>query len=139
MYYLDASCCVATVTPESGTARASLWLDAHREEPLAISLWVHVEVASALSMKVRIGSLNEEERAAALTGWLSLRQSFRILGIPAGNFAAAAQMVERSELGLRAGDALHLAVAAAHGCTLVTLDERMAKAAPELGVPVAAI
>ena len=59
MHYLDASCCVATLTPESGTARASLWLDAHRAEPLAISLWVHVEVASALAMKVRIGSLNE--------------------------------------------------------------------------------
>lgn len=139
MYYLDASCCVALLTRESGTARAAAWLDAHREEPLAISLWVHVEVASALAMKVRIGELNEKERAAALTGWLSMRESLRILDIPRGNFASAAEMVERFELGLRAGDALHLAIAAAHSCTLVTLDERMAKAAPELGVPVAAI
>jgi predicted nucleic acid-binding protein len=139
MHYLDASCCVAILTPESGTGRASAWLAAHRDEPFSVSLWVHVEVASALAMKVRTGSLNEEQRAAALAGWLSMRRSCRILGIPAGHFAAAAQMVERSELGLRAGDALHLAVAAAHGCTLVTLDDRMAKAAPKVGVPVAAI
>ncbi len=138
-HYLDASFCVALLTPEGGTARVSSWLEAHRDEPLAISLWVHVEVASAFSMKMRIGSLNEEERAAALTGWMSMRQACRTFGIPAGNFTAAAQMVERAHLNLRAGDALHLAIAVAHGCTLVTLDERMAKAAPELGVPVAAI
>jgi len=139
MHYLDASCCVATLTPESGTTRASSWLEAHREESLAISLWVHVEVASALSMKVRTGSLNQEDRAAAMLGWLSMRQSLRMLGVPAGHFAAAARMVERDELNLRAGDALHLAVAAAHGCTLVTLDARMAKAANGFGLPVAAI
>ncbi len=97
-HYLDASFCVALLTPEGGTARVSSWLEAHRDEPLAISLWVHVQVASAFSMKMRIGSLNEEERAAALTGWMSMRQACRTFGIPAGNFTAAAQMVERAHL-----------------------------------------
>ena len=54
-------------------------------------------------------------------------------------FDLAASYAARHDLALRAGDALHLAVASAHGLTLVTLDERMAKAAPELGVPVAEI
>jgi predicted nucleic acid-binding protein len=37
-------------------------------------------------------------------------------------------------LGLRAGDALHLAVCAEHGATLCTLDQRLAEAAPSVGV-----
>jgi hypothetical protein len=42
--------------------------------------------------------------------------------------------VDQQGLGLRAGDALHLAVAAEHGATLWTLDVRLAEAGPVLGV-----
>ncbi len=42
--------------------------------------------------------------------------------------------MDQQGLGLRAGDALHLAVAAEHGATLWTLDVRMAEAGPVLGV-----
>ncbi|HWX27774.1 MAG TPA: hypothetical protein VNZ53_10105 [Steroidobacteraceae bacterium] len=37
-------------------------------------------------------------------------------------------------LGLRAGDALHLAVCADHGATLCTLDHRLSDAGSALGV-----
>jgi predicted nucleic acid-binding protein len=37
-------------------------------------------------------------------------------------------------LGLRAGDALHLAIASQHGATVYTLDQRIAEAGPALGV-----
>ena len=43
--------------------------------------------------------------------------------------------VDQHALGLRAGDALHLAVASVKGETLHTLDERLAEAGPVLGVP----
>ena len=46
----------------------------------------------------------------------------------------AARFADRHELGLRVGDALHLAVCADHGATLCTLDRRLAEAAPALGV-----
>ena len=36
--------------------------------------------------------------------------------------------------GLRAGDALHLAICADHGATLCTLDRRLSEAGPALGV-----
>jgi hypothetical protein len=42
----------------------------------------------------------------------------------------------RFDLGLRAPDALHLAIARRLDATLVTLDRRLATAARELGVPV---
>ncbi len=139
MHYLDTSACVALLTPESGTAGMEAWLDAHRDGALAISPWVHTEVASALSIKVRMTSLTIDERAAVTVAWLSFRQGLHRLPIADETFTVAAEMAGRHDLALRAGDALHLAVAAAHGCTLVTLDERMARAAPELGVPVAAL
>lgn len=48
---------------------------------------------------------------------------------------ATAAFVDRADLGLRAGDALHLAVAAAHGCIIATLDIAQASAAPACNVP----
>jgi predicted nucleic acid-binding protein len=139
IFYLDASVCVSLLTRESGTDRTVRWRESHSSEPLAASLWVHAEVASALSTKVRMGSLSVAERSDALTAWAMLRAGMHNIEIDADAFTAAADMLARHELGLRAGDALHLAIAAAHGCTLVTLDERMAKAAPEVGVPVAEV
>jgi hypothetical protein len=50
-------------------------------------------------------------------------------------FPAAAKFVDQQALGLRAGDALHLATALEHGTTVHTLDKSLAKAGPMLGVP----
>jgi predicted nucleic acid-binding protein len=97
------------------------------------------EFSSALSLKVRVGELTAEQQGRVLAQWAEFRQATLILGIDALVFEQAALIANRHALGLRAGDALHLAVASAAGCTLVTLDNRMARAAPELGVPVAAI
>lgn len=139
MHYLDTSACVALLTPESGTARISGWLEANKEAQLAASAWVHTEMCSALSIKLRTGSLDPAQRANAMVAWAAFRQGLHWFSLADDSFAMAAEMTERHDLGLRAGDALHLAVAVAHGCTLVTLDEKLAKAAPELGVPVAEI
>ena len=51
------------------------------------------------------------------------------------HFRAAAKFVDQHGLGLRAGDALHLATASEHGATVHTLDLRLAEAGPALGVP----
>lgn len=42
---------------------------------------------------------------------------------------------EPHALGLRAGDALHLAAASEHGATVYTFDQRLAEAGPVIGVP----
>ena len=47
---------------------------------------------------------------------------------------AAAKFVDQHALGLRAGDALHLAATSEHGATAHTLDPRLADAGPVLGV-----
>ena len=137
-HYLDTSACVALLTPESDTARVDAWRQKY-EGPIATSAWVHTEVCSALSIKVRTGSLTVEERSVVTVAWLALRQGCHQLAVAEDSFSIAAEMAERHDLNLRAGDALHLAVVAANGCVLVTLDERMARAAEELGVPVTEI
>jgi len=62
-------------------------------------------------------------------------ESFTVLPVTGGQFRAAARFADQHTLGLRAGDALHLAVASEHGATVHTLDRRLAEAGPALGVP----
>ena len=56
--------------------------------------------------------------------------------LPVSNlqFHTAARFADQYALGLRAGDALHLAVCADHGATLCTLDRRLGEAGPAIGV-----
>jgi uncharacterized protein len=141
LHYLDTSAVVSALVREpeqSGRVRA--WLRDQEPGTLAVSQWVVTEVASALSLKVRTGALTLADRADALAAWQDARESsFTTLPVEANSFGRAAEIAGRHELGVRAGDALHLAVAREAGAALVTLDERMARAAPELGVAVAAI
>jgi predicted nucleic acid-binding protein len=93
------------------------------------------EIASALAIKVRTGALSPEQRAEVIAAWTSLRTaSLTMLPITEAHFAGAASYIDHIDLGLRAGDALHLAVAAGAGQMMVTLDKLLANAATALGV-----
>lgn len=135
MHYLDTSILVAALTNEDATARIQVWIAGQPAGTLAISDWVNTEFASALSIKVRTGQIAVEDRAAILSGYARIIQnSFRVYPVSGEEFRVAALHLADHELGLRAGDALHIAVALAHGATLCTLDRRMAAAAVALGV-----
>lgn len=54
-------------------------------------------------------------------------------------FREAARLADRSESGLRAGDALHLAITAGEGLVLATLDRKLAEAGRMLGIPTALV
>jgi uncharacterized protein len=102
---------------------------------VTISEWVITEFSSALSLKLRIGSISVDQRAAALASFRRLAdRSFRVASITGSMFRTAATFADQHGLTLRAGDALHLAVALEAGTTLWTLDRRMAQAGPALGV-----
>lgn len=135
--YLDTSAIVALLATEPASERLQEWLTVHDGDGLATGRWTETEVASALSLKVRTGAFTIAQRAEAAAGWRAWKEGLLILDVEATAFETAANFAARQDLGLRAGDALHLAIAAAAGATLVTLDERMALAAPEVGVPVA--
>jgi predicted nucleic acid-binding protein len=63
-----------------------------------------------------------------------MADSFTTLPMARLDFRMAARLADQHALGLRAGDALHLALCAHHGATLCTLDRRLSDAAPALGI-----
>jgi len=126
---------VTALTAEPATARVQDWFGNHTGEGLCISDWVVSEMSSALAFKLRAGSLDLPLRAAALGAFAQMvEDALVVLPVATPHFQAAARFADRHELGLRAPDALHLAVCADHGATLVTLDGRLLAAAPQLGV-----
>ncbi len=135
MYYLDTSLLVAALTNEAPTERVQAWLKEQNAEELTISDWVVAEFSSALSIKVRTGALTIQHRAEALamfTQWAA--ETFSVLAVTGYHFRTAARFSDDHALGLRASDALHLAVAGQRGATLCTLDRRLAESGLALGV-----
>src|SRR6266852_8811307 len=135
MLYLDTSLLVAALTNETETERMQRWLGQQRADDLAISDWVATEFSSALSIKLRTRQIEASHRADALATFTRLAtDSFTVVPVSRLQFRTAARFVEQHVLGLRAADALHLAICADHGATLCTLDRRLSDAATVLGV-----
>ncbi|KNZ33977.1 MAG: hypothetical protein AD742_03365 [Methylibium sp. NZG] len=134
--YVDASALVALVTTEPYTAAIKQWLRTHEQVPLVSADWCVPEVASALSIKVRSRQMSADladeawnEFGAACDGRLQLTP------VAATDFSFAAQMCRVPQSGLRAGDALHLAVALRSECgALLCLDELLNRNAEASGL-----
>jgi predicted nucleic acid-binding protein len=136
MVYLDTSLIVTALSKEGSSTKVQDWLACQDPEELAISEWTITEVSSALAIKLRRGDIDVEERAILLAEFNRLvAESFIVLNVSGQHFRTAAHLVDSHELGLRAGDALHLAVAAERGLKLVTRDERLASAGSAFGTP----
>lgn len=133
--YLDTSLLIAALTREPRTEDVREWMETREAEGLSSSHWVATEFSSALSIKLRSGQIDTNGRAGALALFARLfSDAFTVLPISDAHFRAAAGFLDQFALGLRSGDALHLAIAAAHGETVCTLDRRMAEAGAHLGV-----
>jgi predicted nucleic acid-binding protein len=138
MPYLDTSILVAALTTEAETLRMQAWIAAQAPDDLVISPWVVTEFSAALSIKVRTGGLTVANHATVLSVFTRLvADSFVMVPITDGAFRHAARLADRADTGLRAGDALHLAVADEEELILATLDRGLAEAGRKLGLATA--
>ncbi|UVO52907.1 type II toxin-antitoxin system VapC family toxin [Sphingomonas sp. SUN039] len=139
-FYLDTSAIISVLVGDDHSDRANAWLAEHDGGDICISHWTAPEVSSALAIRIRRDVLTAAGRDYALSTWNRLsRDSFRTLAVDQANFIRAAALVDRYTLGLRAPDALHLAIAEAAGATMVTFDERLKSACLAVGLDVAEV
>jgi uncharacterized protein len=132
--YLDTSVVVPLLVRERESSRVRRRLAGFAPGELAISDWMQTEFVSALGIKVRIRDLERQTALDVASAFQSLAdESLTVLTPEARDFSLASQYLERFETGLRAGDALHLAIASNHGAgKLYSLDRALVKCARDL-------
>ena len=136
MRYVDTSVLLAYLMPESGSQAAEVFMMS-AGEPLAVSSWTEVELLSALGVKLRSRQLTEGAARAVLDAYSRLvSPQLRHLAVDDADPRQTLMLLDGWRTALRAGDALHLAIAQANGATLYTLDRALAAAGSALGVPV---
>ena len=133
--YLDTSLLVTLLTREPSSDEVEAWMKGQRSADFSLSGWVVAEFSSALSIKFRTGPISEIARSVALANFRRLRSSIsRIYPVADTHFELTARFCDVAQTGLRAGDALHLAIAQDHGATVCTRDRGMASAGLALGI-----
>jgi len=136
--YLDTSVMIALfIDSDPFTERAKACI-ATNPESLIVSDFAAAEFASAVARLTRTRRLTTDD-ATALFGtfdaWKARTTEMAYATTP--DISAAAAVLRRLDLNLRAPGAINIAVADRLGATLATFDERMATAARTLGVRVA--
>lgn len=135
MQYIDTSVLVAYLVEEAYSNLADQVFNEEHRQPLAISAWTETEFFSALGIKCRTKQITETQSLETQEQYLLLKPSLVWLPVTAQAYQTATELVKHWQTGLRAGDALHLAIANHHHALLLSLDERLVKAANILNLP----
>lgn len=140
MRYFDTSFLVPLVLPEATSEPITGFFEALPPDDLAVSHWTRVEFASLLAREVRMGGLDPlAAREAGSRFERMVGESFVVLLPNPEDFDRARAWLSRFETGLRAADALHLAIAGNRGAEAIySLDRLMIAAGKTLGLPATA-
>ncbi|MDD5329968.1 MAG: type II toxin-antitoxin system VapC family toxin [Sulfuricella sp.] len=137
MRYFDTSVLVAYLVNEAHSAKAEAALTSVPGRERIISDWGRVELVSALGVKVRTQQLSQTDATTALSRFERIADRyFTVCPIVGADYLRAQTLLNSFDLGLRAGDALHIAIAERCNAALCCLDKRMAEAANHFGIEV---
>ena len=139
MVYLDTSFIAPLAIAEASSESVEVFLLGCEVE-LATSQWTRVELASLVARRVRMREFDTDQADAIRAVFDQLlAESFTTLPVATADFTTAETLLAKADAGLRAGDALHLAVARNHEAkTVYTLDRGLLKAGKRLRIPVSA-
>ena len=137
MHYFDTSFLVPLILPEATSEAITEFFRNVSAEVLTVSHWTRVEFASLLAREVRMGHMDAAAaREAGARFETMVEESFVALLPNRDDFDRAGEWLSRFETGLKAGDALHLAIASnRRAVAIYSLDKVMIAAGRTLGVP----
>ena len=136
MLYFDTSFLTPLILPEATSDGIAAFVRELPAGQFTVSHWTRVEFSSLIAREVRMGGLNAKAAAQANARFeVMVDESFSVLLPNARDFDLAKEYLGRFETGLRAGDALHLAIARNHRAEVIySLDKALLKAGKTLGL-----
>lgn len=140
MIYFDTSFLAPLVLPEATSDAIAEYVRGLPADQFTVSHWTRVEFSSLIAREVRMGGLDAEAAAQADARFETMVDEFFAVILPnADDFNLAKEYLGHYETGLRAGDALHLAIAGNRRAEVIySLDKSLLKAGNRLGLTVSA-
>lgn len=137
MIYIDTSALVPAFIREPKSEAVLAWIET-AGDGLLVSEWAITEFSSAAAIKVRTGEIAAAMAKQARARVLGFAQDHCSIAVPQrAEFRRAADLSGDVNLKLRAGDALHLAIAEASKVQgILCLDETMGAVARKIGLNV---
>jgi len=131
MLYFDTSFLAPLILEETTSAKIEAFFAKLPVGELYVSHWTRVEFASLIAREVRMGGLAESDALLAIAQFDELvTDSFQVLAPGVADYELAKAYIQHFATKLRAGDAMHLAIASNNSAkTLYTLDEGLLNAA----------
>lgn len=138
MLYFDTSFLAPLIIPEATSGKVAAFVRRLPAEEFTVSHWTRVEFSSLIAREVRMGGLDVQAAVRADARFEAMvDESFCVLLPNAADFGLAKRYLGRFETRLRAGDALHLAVANNHRASVIySLDKTLLEAGKILELPV---
>jgi predicted nucleic acid-binding protein len=136
--YFDTSFLAPLVLPESTSDKIAAFVRRLPVEGLTVSHWTRVEFSSLIARDVRMSVLDAAAGARADARFEAMVDaSFAVLLPNADDFGLAKRYLGKFNAGLRAGDALHLAIAGnRQAAAIYSLDKGLLMAGRLLDLPV---
>lgn len=137
MIYCDTSIVAPLVLRETASDAVEAFVQQLPPGEMAVSHWVCVEFASLIGRRVRLKELSSRQAKDIHREFEQmLDESFEVIAPRAEDFNTAAAMLRNHKSGLRAGDALHLAIAGnRNAARFLTLDKALIRAAARFKIP----